>query len=258
MNFTEFKESHFFYAGRGRYNVINHSFNLEDFAMFDSYSLRMLSSKDPTLYHFGTPWHKRITTMHLIHALEMRTVDTTESNWMPEDFRELIKHQWIEVSDILNSILDKEQLGNPNKKNRILHSKLLITEPGVPIMQHVHDCPQTLTVCYKLSEDKLNSTEPSHFKMGKDMLKNSYFPDSDKFIFTMVDDPPHQVHSNEWRFWWFNDFSDYFELPKDLPFYYWNDPLLDNNNLDKNLDKQKLKETWENGFHNEWKRVRAV
>ena len=232
MNFTEFKESHFFYAGRGRYNIEYNDFGFETFAMFDSYPLRMLSSRDPVITQYIPPWHKRITIVHLIHALEMVTTDRNGKDWIPEEFRQVIKNQWIEVSDILHSIVDKKQLEGSNKDFRIMHSKLLITEPGFPIGQHIHQCPQTLTVCYRLSENKLKSAEPSHFKMGKDMLQNSYFPDADKFIFTMIDDPYHEVNSNEWRFWWFNDFSDYFDLPEGLPMHYWKDPLLDNNNLD--------------------------
>jgi hypothetical protein len=85
---------------------------------------------------------------------------------------------------------------------------------------------------YRFNEDKLEiDADPAHFLMGKFFQHKVYLPEGDKVIFTMTDDPPHYVHSPDWRFWWFNDFNDYVDIPPNLPFVYWEDELLHNKAL---------------------------
>jgi hypothetical protein len=234
MDFTTFKESKFYQAGIHRYHTTDHTLVKAPYPMFDNYPLRALSSKDPDLYQYDMFWHRTHTVMHLIHALEMNfgpNLGQDQINWLPSEFKDVLKKQWIETNDIVNSILDKKH-AEGNRDFRVLHGKFQTAPPGIDLPQHIHQCAQTMSCCYTFKEDKIESAEPSNFKMGKDMSRIINIPDADKLIFKLVDDPFHQVHSNEWRFWWFTDFSDHFDIPEGLPFHYWNDPFLDNNNLD--------------------------
>jgi hypothetical protein len=264
MNFTAFEKSNFFYTGCGRYNLVNHNFLIHDgLAMFDYHQFNILSSKNPTIDKIDMP-RSRICIMHLSHALSINSPpvdgavsfddDNKNRIWLPDEFRELLINQWIEVVDIIDSIVDNKRLENSNKEFKMLHSKLIITKPGIVVDPHYHACPQTLTICYSFNEDKIESAEPSNFKMGWDSKHKIDLPNTDKFLFTMIDNPPHALYTNEWKFWWTVDFSDYFDVPEGLPFHYWNEPLLNRNNCyypslkeciaNAKPDDPLLKQTW--------------
>jgi hypothetical protein len=186
--------------------------------------------------------HKNFVVMHISTALQIEYGKFDDDKiWLPDGFRETIFEQWREVSTMINNIVKNNNSDPTKEKVGILHSKLLISVPGVNILPHVHQCKQAVAICYKYDDCKIESDEKSHFKMGgsyrieelnrpHNWKKKIYFPDVDKFYFSFRNDPVHEVQSNEWRFWWFTDFSTYVDIPN-LPFYYWDDPYLDNDNL---------------------------
>lgn len=233
MNFVEFKSSLFFKIGQSRFYIFGHPTSPEHFCMFDSMTVKAPDSSDPIISDFTIPAHKKITPFHLRHALGLQKSNPKDPECIDSKFKEIIIKQWIEVTDICNQVLELNNQGitDPTKKLRLNVGKLLITEPGMPIGQHGHQVKQTLTMVYFFDEDQLVDGDPPNFIMGKDFQHKIYLPNSNKIIFSMKDDPLHYVFSNKWGFWWFNDFSNYFVYPPNLPFTYWHDRYLDSNNL---------------------------
>lgn len=234
MNFKEFRNSNFFKLGMSRINSLTLEPSNTYFSMFDCGVIDPLSTIQNTQLELEPPMgHNNMTTVHLLTALQTQLPARHGIKWIPEEFKELLYQQCVEVNTIVNNILETNNRGIPTVDQiGMIHSKMLITEPGVSINKHIHQSPFTLTVCYAFEEDRILRDVPSHFIMGEVDRQLAYYPpDIDKFYFTMLRDPPHEVVSNEWRFWWFNDFSREVEIP-DLGFHRWDSPLLDNRNLD--------------------------
>ena len=238
MDFTKFKESYFYRSGLVRYDIVNYRCTTPDVSsrvresvspIYSTTPILPPSSKNPNVTEYTILPHNQIAVMHLLDAIRLNLTDPIENaKWLSSDFRNLLKEQWIEISDICESIVHK----NKKKSNdfRMIRSALIVTGPGVTVNPHRHNCPQVFTLCYKLSQRE-NNTEPSYLKIGDDLSNKIYFPEEDKIVFAIRNDPYHEVQSSEWRFWWINDFSDYFDIPEDLPFVHWNNPLLDNKNI---------------------------
>ena len=243
MDFKKFRESYFFKVGQSRFSILARQVLPDHFCMYETSSIQAPDSSDPLIPDYVPPLHKRITPFHLKLALGLQGAKQTERGMMtfiehefefiPPEFKEVIIKQYIEVTDIMNRIMKEhnDKVTDPTKKLRMNVGKLLVSEPGMPIGQHVHDVKSTVTVVYRFDDDMLKDEDPTHFLMGKRFQTKIYLPDTDRVIFKMTDDPPHHVHSNRWTFWWFNDFTEYVDLPEGLPFTYWEDPALDNKNL---------------------------
>ena len=231
MNFKEFRESYFYKVGRSRFDYKNQKYIPWFFPMYDTMPIPQLSSTTTLYEEYIPPPHGNVTVMPLLRALELQPVSIDEPPFIPKDFKEDIIRQWREVTDINQKITKEHNEAHPDRPIRLTHSMLLITEPGQPVYKHTHQCKQTLTMAYRYNDDNLPEAEPSYFALGDDLSKKAYFPDSDRFIFTMVNDPPHENRSREWIFFWFNDYDDYFEMPTDLPFTYMENKYLDGNNL---------------------------
>ena len=237
MDFTKFKESYFYRSGLVRYDIVNHRIitptsknpEWERYSpIFRTSPMMTPSSKNLDIQEYTIP-HNQIGVIHLLDAIRLNLHDPNENiNWLSPDFRAMIKSQWIEVSDVCESIISKYK--KESNSFELIRSALIITGPGVKINPHKHACKQVVTLCYKLS-DQEDNMEPSHMKIGADLSNIINFPDGDKIIFSIKNDPQHEVISSEWRFWWVNDFSDCFDLPENLPFIYWDNPLLDNKNI---------------------------
>jgi hypothetical protein len=231
MDFNAFRNSNFFKLGMKRINTLTLETTDTYFSMFDSGIIDPLSKIQNNDLVLEPPMgHSNITIAHVLQAIQTQLPARHGVLWIPEEFKNVLRSQLIEVNQIVNDLLILNNAKRQDNKIGMIHSKLLITEPGVSINKHIHQCPFTLTVCYKFNQDSIEG-EPSHFMMGETNRKPCYYPKDDKFYFVMRDDPPHEVFSNEWRFWWFNDFSEVIDIP-DLGFTRWSDPLLDNNNLD--------------------------
>lgn len=238
MDFTKFKESYFYRSGLVRYDIVNHRCTTPPIGspvwefnspIFSTTPMLAPSSKNPELMEYTILPHNQIAIMHLLDAIRLNLTDPIENDkWISPEFRNLIKTQWTEISDICESIVSKNKKESNDFK--MIRSALIITGPGVKVNPHRHNCPQILTFCYKLSP-RDNAVDPSVLKIGDDLSHRLYFPDEERTVFSIKNDPYHEVNSSEWRFWWVNDFSDYFDVPENLPFYHWSDPLLDNNNL---------------------------
>ena len=233
MDFRAFQASMFFRVGQSRFHVFGFPTGAEHFCMYDTASITAITSNDPYIPDYHVPIHKRITPFHLRHALGLVKGHVTEPDFLPIEFREVITKQWIEVSDICNKITNdyNKNIVDSKEKLRVNIGKLLVIEPGKPVSQHVHNAKQTITMVYFFEEEKILQAENPHFLMGRNFQQKIYLPDSNKTIFTMINDPPHYVFTNKWSFWWFNDFTNYCTLPLDLPYTYWDNPYLDNKNL---------------------------
>jgi hypothetical protein len=238
MDFKKFKESYFYRSGLVRYDIVKHTCTtpyighpvwISNSPIYSTTPMSAPSSKNVDITEYTILPHNQIAVMHLLDAIRLNLTDPIENtNWLSSDFRKLIKSQWIEISDICESIVSKNKKESNNFK--MIRSALIITGPGTKVNPHRHNCPQVLTLCYKLSQ-RDNDMEPSHLKIGDNLTHKINFPDEDKLVFSIKNDPLHEVSSSEWRFWWINDFSDYFDIPENLSFHYWNDPSLDNKNL---------------------------
>jgi hypothetical protein len=172
--------------------------------------------------------HKSTTILHLSKALryELEGKDREEFVWIPEEFRTEIYSQMVEVSKIVDRILERNPSVNIN------HSKFICAPPGT-MGSHGHQCKQTITFCYNFREANTNINTDGYFEMGT-LAQTRHrvpFPSSDKFYAVMLNDPFHGVHSNEWKFWWFFDFTDYVEIPEIKNFKCWDSPYFNSENL---------------------------
>jgi len=238
MDFKKFKQSYFYRSGLVRYDIVNNRCTNPSNGnpewehispIFRTSPMVTPSSKNPDLQEYTIVPHNQIGVMHLLDAIRLNLSDPAQNaNWLSSDFREIIKSQWIEVTDVCESIVSKYKKESNNFE--LIRSALIITGPGVRLNPHRHACPQVSTLCYKLS-NREDNIEPSQLLTGDELSYKINIPDDDKIIFSIKNDPLHDVISNEWRFWWVNEFSECFDLPENLPFKYWDHPFLDNKNL---------------------------
>jgi hypothetical protein len=152
--------------------------------------------------------------------------------WIPEEFRTELYRQYAEVRGLIKYTLDYYNNNPANHKEiKIIRSRLIMGAPGLNIHRHHHDCPMTITFCYKFDENSISSGDSSHLILGpyNNTIK-VYVPNNDKFCFVMKNSPMHGAVSNEWRFWWISDLTELFDIPE-LPFPKWENKYLDNNNF---------------------------
>jgi len=123
------------------------------------------------------------------------------SPYIPENFKNLIIDQWIEVETVIQTI-----------SQRPIYSLLLICEPGANVDYHDHgnDCKQTITFNYKFFEEKDDSIEDTVVVLNDNKIK---MPEIKKTYFTMIDNPRHAARFKEWNFLWVYDFNDYINIP---------------------------------------------
>ena len=233
MDFKSFRSSLFFKIGQSRFFIFGHPTSSENFCMYESMTITALDSSNQNVPDYFIPTHKKITPFHLKHALGLVKNSPTDQDCLPLEFKQTIISQWIEVTDICNKIINDHNMQQTVPKEKLImnNSKLLITEPGISIGQHIHMAKQTITMVYFFEEDKIIDGDPPNFLIGKNYQHKIYLPNSNKIIFGMKNDPPHYVFSNKWGFWWFHDFNDYCDIPTGLSFTYWNNLYLNNNNV---------------------------
>lgn len=204
MNFKRFKDSAFLYLGRSRFDYcdgfkfVQRETILYETSVFFKFYQSEIDKFNKSDYRPGG-FAKSLTLCHLKKALLIN-----DPQFLDFEFKIEIARQWLEVSNII------EKLGK-----RPSFSMLLINEPGVIIPKHSHIFPQTLTFCYKFDQERVNAFDNSCLILGENSDRKLDFTNDDKFYFTFYDRLPHEVRSNEWRFFWFHDFIDYVDLPNE-------------------------------------------
>lgn len=211
MDFKKFKDSAFLHLGHSRFDYSDGNKFLQrptvlfETSTFFRFSQNEVDRFSESEYRPGG-FDKSLTLSHLKKALLIN-----DPLFLDFEFKKEIARQWLEVSTIIDKL-----------DNQPRFSMLLINEPGVIIPKHSHIFKQTLTFCYTFQEEKANVFDNSCFILGENGERQVNLPDSDKFYFTFLDHLPHEVRSNEWRFFWFHDYSDYTDIPKesDIDFTY--------------------------------------
>jgi hypothetical protein len=234
MDFQALRNSHFYKVGCSRFNLLARQTNPEYFALYHTNTITALNSKDGHIEPYYAPKHRKIPPFHLYNALALVATNVGEQPFMPSEFRDLIIKQWTEVTDVCDLIMDRynANVSIVEDKVRLNTSCLLISEPGLNVIQHTHnDVAQTITMSYTFQEDKLEDADDTHLLMGEQYQHKVYIPDDEKILFSFKNDPAHHLYSREWRFWWFHDFTKKVDIPQDLPFTYVNSPYFDKNNL---------------------------
>lgn len=204
MNFQKFKDSPFLHLGRSRFDYHNGcQFLQRDTILFETsaffrFSQDEINNLKESEYRTGG-FAGSLTLSHLRKLMLIN-----DPKFLDFDIKCEILNQWLEVTSIIDSM---------DKKPRF--SMLLINEPGVIIPKHFHIFAQTLTFCYTFQEEKVHEFDKSCLVLGEDQNRIVEFPDHNKFYFTFKDRLHHEVRSNEWRFFWFHDFSEYIDIPKE-------------------------------------------
>lgn len=226
LDFDQLRKSNFYKTGLTRINYSNQSF-LPDagFCMYETTEQLYLEQNQQTK-RFNSPIFRYMTTITLQKALSLDPFkyNKQEQEFLPQLWHKEISKQFQQVTGLL------KQIKTTNLKAEIIDSFLLMVEPNSPVRMHIHQVPQTITVCYSYPETKINS-DPCRFLMGHRSRQSILLPDSREFYFIMRNDPPHEVVCNQWRFFWFTDFDRYFTIPIDCDFEEWKNTLLDGSNL---------------------------
>jgi hypothetical protein len=211
MDFKKFNNSAFLYLGHSRFDYYSgYNFIQRDTILFETSLMPELSQHE--LDNFNESQYRPGSLANAISLVHLRKVLTlNDPNFLDFEFKKEIGRQWVEVSNIIKQLPMKPK-----------SSMLLINKPGVVIPKHQHGKKQTLTFCYKFDDDKSSVFENSCLILGKDGERQVNFIDSNKFYFMFRDDIPHEVRSNEWRFFWFHDYTEYMDIPDslDIPFTY--------------------------------------
>lgn len=211
MDFKKFKDSPFLFLGHSRFDYAEgNKFLQRDTVLYETSSFFRYSQADidafkESEYRPGG-FLKSMLVSHLRKALLIN-----DPLFLDFEFKKEIARQWLEVSSIIEKL---------DKKPRF--SALLINEPGLVIPKHSHIFKQTLTFCYKFDDEKVNVFDNSCFILGENGERQVNFTDDNKYYFTFYDGLPHEVRSNEWRFFWFHDYAEYVDIPKesDIDFTY--------------------------------------
>jgi hypothetical protein len=203
MNFDNLRHSKFLKVGMNRYDSKAQEIITAPLASYDVSTVTVdnlqLQNDPDTLV---TPLYMNV--IHLGNAL------IAGDDYIPREFRNEIYRQWQEVDSIFK---------RTGQTPRI--AKLVIQTPGSYVGSHIHKCKQTLTFGYRYQEEKITSDDSSYLILGPE--HDPYridFPDHNKICFTFLDQLAHAVYSKEWAFYWFGDFDDYVEIPKDIDFQY--------------------------------------
>jgi len=231
MDFNLLKNSDFFKTGLCRFNFSTQEFmQSAGFCLYETTEQRYFRT-GTTQVKNNYPLHRYITVLNLQHALKIEYRDEPDRKFLPEPWLSLIREQFQTVT----AYLDQVQQQNPTVK--LIDSYLLIAEPGSQIHMHRHLLPQTLTFCWTALEYSDTTWPSSRLLMGYHSRRPIELPKQEWFYFLMRDDPPHEVQSNEWRFFWFNDFDAYITIPDGIDIPEWRHDLLLGRNLDS-IDHQ--------------------
>lgn len=190
MDFEAFKKSDFYYYGSrpinktiiktfAEYNIIP---NDEGVSILPRIKIQY------DLFHHNSP-------------LKLTTLE------MPLEFSSSIIDQYLEVTSKINLVPLIPMEGY-----------LGIQSPGSMIPKHDHgNAKQILTYGYRLSDSLIDSTTYSGIRMGPDNHERVIsYRNSDKFMFTILENEIHSSYSNEWRVFWIYNFHKNFELTNDL------------------------------------------
>lgn len=208
MNFENFKNSKFYQLGKKRYDYANEKFvDIEFSCLYETLSLNPVDSEvlNPTFKRAMTFFDKS-PLFHLRVGLEIN-----HPNWLSQEFRELIGRQWIEVSSI-TKLLEIQPV----------NSYLLIQSPGVDIPMHSHSFPYTMTFCYSYTEEGIGTIYDNSMigiSKSKENIYSVKLPTDEKICFDFKGNLTHGVRSNEWRFFYFHDFTEILSIP-DCSFTY--------------------------------------
>jgi hypothetical protein len=204
MDFKRFKDSGFINLGHCRFDYqtstyflykINVLFETSISLRFEQHEINNFNQ----LENKPSGFDKSQALVHLKKALLIN-----DPLFLDIEFKKEIARQWLETSTIIEKL---------DKKPR--WSILLITEPGIVVSKHTHKFQQTLTFCYKFDDERADVFEDSCFILGPNGERQVNFTDDNKFYFTFLDYLPHEVRSNEWRFFWVYDFDEYITIPKE-------------------------------------------
>lgn len=124
----------------------------------------------------------------------------------PEGLNDELLKQWKEVYSIIKNM------------GKFTYSNfLLIQPPGTRLLEHKHatNCAQTLTFCYTFIEEQITSGETSYLHLGESRRKVQ-LPDNHKTYFSIYNNDSHGGYSNQWRFYWVNDFTEKFTIQTEL------------------------------------------
>jgi hypothetical protein len=220
MNFESFENSNFFKSAKIRINPLTLEQSIHYLPIFDWRVNECTVKVDPVSYFY--------IDFHWAVKMSLPKSNT----WITEEFRNELYRQLTEVRELMNYALSYcNNNCTKDKKIQILRSRLVISKPGVEVFRHQHSSPMTITFCYKFDDNSISNNETSHLTLGpNDNMVKAYVPNNDKFYFVMKNSPMHGAITNEWRFWWFSDFTDLFDVPE-LPFPKWENKYLDSINL---------------------------
>jgi hypothetical protein len=229
MNFKELENSQFYKLGKKMFLLDTIEFRDTFGSMFDTMLVYPADHVNYVPQTYPIAPHRSVVCLHIQTVLDLKFDMPDGKSWIPEEFRTEITRQWNEVSNIVDRVLTENNSDPSKKKVSLLHGRVVIIPPGIPPSPHGHRCPQTLTVAYRFQEDKIDLGEPTSLELGWDRSNKIALPDEDKYYFVMKNDPIHSIISNEWSFFWFNDFSDHIDIP-DLGFFEFQNPALDSTN----------------------------
>jgi hypothetical protein len=226
-DFENFRNSVFYQMGLIRLEVSNLShFDAQGGTCI--YDFMHVPTIDEVENGFQTIGSKQSYLVPVVRMLGMKVDDTQIS--LPESIKKEIIKQYKEVAEAME-IVKQQYFEKNGKQLPIRRQAFLICPPGGWAPIHGHHCTHSVTFVYTYPQGKIEGDEESCLKMGYDLRHTLPFPKENKLLFSFKDNPFHSNVNNEWRFFWINDFDDYFELPKDLNYYYWIDKYHDKNNL---------------------------
>lgn len=225
MNFDKFENSNFFKSAKIRIDPITLEQTINYLPAFD-----FKASDCPVKIDTVNSVEKNDDFCTDFHSAIKMTLPNSEV-WITEDCRDELYRQLTEVQSLIKYVLNDVNNRKNNNPIQIFRSRLVITNSGLTVHRHHHHAPMTITFCYKFDNNSVIGNEPSHLILGPyNNIVKAYVPNSDKFYFVMKNSPVHGTKTNEWRFWWINDFTELFDIPE-LPFPKWDHPYLDNINL---------------------------
>ena len=209
MDFKKFANSAFLHVGYTRFDYSSSSKNFLQYesATYDTGPFYSFNASELAVYNSAfknmplSRSRKLLTLCHLSKLLLIHDPDFLEL-----DFKQEIIRQWAEVTDALRLL---------NASPKI--SQLLIMQPGQTVAKHSHMFQHTISFCYTFCQDSTNTFERSHIIAGNGFDKIIPLP-NDPCYFMFYDGLPHGAKSNEWRFFWFNDFAEYVDISVKMPF----------------------------------------
>jgi len=204
MNFKRFKDSAFVNLGHSRFDYQTGTYFLNKPSILFETSIFLRFHHDEInnfneLENKPGGFDKSQALVHLKKALLIN-----DPLFLDIEFKKEIARQWLETSTIIDTLEKKPKW-----------SILLINEPGIVVPKHTHKFQQTLTFCYTFEDEKANVFDNSCLILGSNGERKVNFTNDKKSYFTILDFLPHEVRSNEWRFFWVYDFDEYVSIPKE-------------------------------------------